>query len=144
MSKPISVRVIFILIGCLTIAGCGCGAPGIPVLATSAPNDDGYLLNGVHDFEGILRRPVDAEERWVLDWRFTFPTGGYSVEDVELVVLESFPEQVHVTYTVKVPAPWEFVTQAISEVAGTERIDVSSDALFDIRIVEACNHGIRP
>ena len=99
--------------------------------ADSTPTDTGYSFSGIYDLAATLDR---TQEGWVLDGSFTFPTSGYTVIGPEIVVLESFPEQVIIEFTVIPPAPDEIVLQVITMETFNATIDVSDQATFTLTV----------
>jgi hypothetical protein len=57
----------------------------------------------------------------------------------KVLVLESYPEQVHITFQVMPPSPNQMVLQVITEVPiAPVTIAVSDEATFDVRFQTLC------
>jgi len=134
--------------GALLASGCPLDLPGnggggdswnddTAVRLTPLSGRFGYALEGPHDFLGSLTKEESTDLTWHLAGDFAFPTSGYTVDDPEGRVAESYPEQVYVTLTVRSPAPGSAVAQVITHIPVTANFDVSNEAQFRIRIVDA-------
>jgi len=133
---PTRARVFLAGLATLALAGCPCN---LVLPAGIVPIDGGpdLRVTGAYGLEGELIAP-EGDTPWIFDAQSTFRTGGFSVGAPEVVVLESFPEQVIIRLPVAVPPPGSAVTQVITEVPVTASIDVSADAIFDVVIQQTC------
>lgn len=128
--------------GMFLAGGCPCITPGNgsndgeSVRLTPYADRLGYALEGPHDFVGSLTKQDVDDPEWHLEGDFTFPTAGYTVDEPDIRVAESYPEQVFVTITVTPPAPGSIVAQVITHVPVTADIAASNLAQFRILIVE--------
>jgi hypothetical protein len=95
----------------------------------------GYGLSGPIGFVGTLTKDQLTDPAWHLEGSFSVPTGGYAVEAPEIIVAESYPEQVSVTLRVTVPAPDAIVTQMAGVIPVAADITASNEAKFTIQII---------
>ncbi len=93
----------------------------------------GYGLAGAFGFTGSLTKQALTDPAWLLEGTFTFPTGGYAVALQEILIAESYPEQVSVTIVVTPPPPNVPVPQVITQASVTAEIAVANGATFKIR-----------
>jgi hypothetical protein len=94
-----------------------------------------YGFSGRYDLSGTLVWTADTGE-WEMEGSFTFPTGGYSVLPADILVAESFPEQVFITLKVLQPAPGAITTQALEEQAFSRTFQASSEARITMVLQE--------
>ena len=119
---------------------CDCGKgdeTGAIVQMTPFSGRFGYGLSGPYGFLGSLTKDQLTDPAWRLEGNFVFPTGGYTVEDPVIIVLESYPEQVSVNIKVTPPPPDAIVTQMVTVVPVTADITASNEAKFTIRVTGA-------
>lgn len=102
----------------------------------------GYVVEGPYGFAGTLARPASAGEAWRFAGTFAFPTPGYTVLR-EIEIAESFPEQVHIRFSVLKPGPG-FWPQVIEFVDVDEAIAVSPEATFRVSLESRCLPGGAP
>ncbi|MBX7258860.1 MAG: protease complex subunit PrcB family protein [Candidatus Hydrogenedentes bacterium] len=125
------------LVLAMLVAACACrsSAPEPQVVeqdvVLDARAEGGYTFKGPYGLAGTLTYGADG---WSLNGVFQFPTGGYRVSGVDVNVLKSLPEQVHITIYVSSPPKDAMTTQVITEVAINRAISVSSSARFAIRV----------
>lgn len=121
-----------------SLSGCFC----VPVTATAVvepiPGELGYTVTGSYDLEGTITKDSPSDPDWTFDGSFVFTTGGYSVAEPEVVVMESFPEQVRITLPVTPPPPGAIVTQALEEVFVAASIYASNEAQFEVIVRTDC------
>jgi len=133
-----SVAILLCAAAAVALSGCPCGGPGVPATLTPLEDQLGYEIDGLWDFSGTLTKPESEGGNWVLEGSFVFATGGFEVQDPEVIVRESFPEQVSVILTVVPPPPGAPVTQVITEVPVRAEIAASDEAMFEVLIRTAC------
>jgi len=117
------------------VAGCPNGTASVKSEFPLIPEGGGYTFTGSLGLEGTLTHDADAGA-WMLKGSFTFPTGGYTLHPVEVVVMESYPEQVRVVFRVTKPGPGAMVTMALVEAPFQEQIAVSREATFTLETKE--------
>jgi len=100
----------------------------------------GYGLSGAFSFTGTLTKQALTEPAWYLEGTFTFPTGGYAVGEPNIIVAESYPEQVSVTLGITAPPPDAMVTQVITQASISADIAVANGATFKIH-TRTCTPG---
>lgn len=133
---------VWLACGALLLGGCPWIAPGNGnnegESVRLTPYDDrlGYALEGPYSFVGSLTKDDAGDPEWHLEGDFTFPTAGYTVDEPDIRIAESYPEQVFITITVTPPAPGSVVAQVITHVPVTADIAASNQAQFRILIVE--------
>ena len=132
----IAVRCL-IAVGAVTaLTGCPCFGPGVPAQLTPFADEPGYNLTGPFDLEGQLT--LGMEGMWELNASFLFPTSGYVVAEPEVIVRESFPEQVTFLLRVTPPPPDAVVLQVITEVPVQAVVEVDVNATFEVLVETAC------
>lgn len=133
MAPFIAVLILF----AAATAGCPCPCHNnANVEMTPFSGRFGYGLEGPHDFVGALTKEALTDANWSLEGEFTFPTGGYTVGEPEVMIAESYPEQVRVTIEVTPPAPGTIVTQVVTKVPVSAQIPASNEATFRIEVVD--------
>jgi hypothetical protein len=120
------------------LAGCPCGTQTLPVELTPFSGVFGYRLDGPYGFEGRLTKDSLDDADWVLEGTFYFPDSCYTVLGPQIIVRESFPEQVDVTMRVMLPRPDLGCLTVITEVPVSYRIRASNQAQFQIAVKEYC------
>jgi hypothetical protein len=99
----------------------------------------GYGFEGPYGFVGSLTKQELTDPDWHLEGEFRFPTAGYVVEDPVVRILESYPEQVHVSIGVIPPSPGRVVAQVITRACVSVDIPASNEAQFTIRVLTHSN-----
>jgi len=125
----------FAVVGMVAFAGCFCIDITTPTVMRLLDNGTGYTVEGSYNFEGTL---TYSNGRWNLAGSFVFNTGGYAVAEPDIIIMESFPEQVIVTLTVTPPPPGAIVTQVITEVPVAAQFDVSEEAEIAVFVRTQC------
>jgi hypothetical protein len=116
-------------------AGCPYATTPVKSEVPLVPEVGGYTFTGSLGLEGALTYDADAGA-WKLKGSFTFPTGGFTLHPVEVVVMESYPEQVRVVFRITKPGPGAMVTMALVEAPFEEQIAVSREATFTLETKE--------
>jgi len=107
-------------------------AEGMKPVELAQLADGGYTLKGPYGFNGTLTHGDKGP--WTLKARFVFPTAGYSVGEVKILVEKTLPEHVMITVPVTVPPKDAALAQAQTEEPVTETIAVSHRATFEVHI----------
>lgn len=128
-----ATKLLLLSLASVLIAGCPCLPSGDFTLTEAA---GGYLVDGPYHFEGSLTRPAAAGESWLFTGRFVFPTPGYKVIQ-EIDIAESFPEQVHIRFSVLHPPPGP-LPQVLDEVPVSAAIRVAPEATFRVSLETRC------
>lgn len=126
------------------LAGCPC--PEITEEITFTQSSDGlrYTLEGPYDLVGTLSKSTAEDLTWELEAVLTVPTGGYTVSAPDIVIRESFPEQVVVNIYVETPSPGEAVAQVVGFIPVEAEISASTDASFEGSIISSCSGILLP
>lgn len=95
----------------------------------------GYGLSGPFDFTGELTKDTLEDAAWRLTGTFNFPTSGYELLEPEIIIRESYPEQVSVIFRINAPAPDAPVLMIYTSVTVSAEIAVANGATFDITTV---------
>ncbi len=98
---------------------------------------EGYVL-AADEFDGTLEWDDGI---WTFHGQFTFRTGGYQVEDPQITVRESHPEQVEIVLSVIEPPDDAMVTQVITEIPVEATFDASREATFEVWIERRVAQG---
>ena len=93
-----------------------------------------HTVSGPYGLKGMLTK--SSGEPWVFDASLTFPTGGYSVGEPEVLVKKSLPEQVDISIPVTPPAKDAIVTQALVTKSVRTTLNVSDGAQFSVYVVQ--------
>ena len=121
--------------------GPDCAAPVTIAVIPESDSQQEYRVSGMR-FEGTLHTngpEMIAVPVWRLTGTFTFPTGGYRLLEPEILVAESYPEQV--TVTLGYVAPSGPAIQIIVQEPVDLRIGTfAPGARFTIR-VKSCTEG---
>lgn len=130
---------VFALAGAAALfSGCPCDPPSQGEL-TPFSGRFGYFVEGPWGFEGALTKENPGDEEWALEGTFRFPTSGYLVFPTKVLALESYPEQVHITFQVLPPSPNQMVLQVITEAPiAPVTIAASDEATFEVRFQSLC------
>lgn len=118
------------------LAGCPCDFT-VPALLLPLPNAAGYGFSGLWDLRGSITRG-EGNAPWAVHWEITFPTGGYEIEVEDVLIAESFPEQVRIIFRVTPPPPGSIVTQAIVTEEGDFTVQVDTNATFKVDVKTGC------
>ena len=128
-----------LLLPCTILAAvslCGCPTIARDVTLTPFAEGLGFTISGPYGLEGTLTKDEASGGNWVLDAWFAFPSAGYEVGEVEVVVGESYPEQVWITIPVSAPGPGCGCAAVITVVPVQTTIQVSDGASFSIEVRE--------
>lgn len=128
---------LFFVVGGLFLSGCPCENPTEGEL-TPFSGRYGYYVEGPWGFEGALTKETLDDAEWKLEGSFQFPTSGYLVMPAQIEILESYPEQVHITFQVFAPGSNQMVLQVISEVPVEATIAASNEAVFSVSFQSMC------
>lgn len=120
------------------LSGCPCGTDELPVTLTAFSGRFGYYLSGPYGFDGSLTKENLGDAEWTLEGTFQFPTSGYAMLGPEILVMESYPEQVTVRMRVVPPPAGSVVLQVITPRTVTYKITASDQAAFTISVEEYC------
>lgn len=132
------LAVFALAVSAAVFSGCPCDPPVRGEL-TPFSGRFGYFVEGPWGFEGALTKENLGDAAWILEGTFQFPTSGYIVFPTKVLVLESYPEQVHITFQVMPPSPNQMVLQVITEVSiAPVTIAASDEATFDVRFQTLC------
>lgn len=101
------------------------------VVLTPLDDGTGYRVSGPQHLEGTLR--YDGEQ-WHLVATFTFPTAGYTVEDLDVAVLKRLPEEVRIAIPYQPPPIDALVAQVLTEAPVAWSGSVSRDATFTLEV----------
>jgi len=130
----------------LTLVCCGCvlfqsgngvveGREGVkPAKLKQATGVPAYTVTGPYELTGTITLVTNTPPLWRADLAFTFPTGGYTVGEPEIIVEKSLPERVTMVLPVTPPAADAMVTQALTTVAVETTVSVSSEASFEVYV----------
>jgi hypothetical protein len=127
---------IVMLVPALLFSGCPCDF-SVPALVLPLPGNAGYGFSGLWELRGSITRG-EGGAPWAVHWEITFPTGGYAVEVEDVLIAESFPEQVRIIFRVTPPPPGSIVTQAIVTEEGDFTVDVDANATFKVEVKTGC------
>jgi len=137
-AKAMYIKSFAVLLLTVSLTGCFCVPIQAPAIIEPLDTGLGYTIEGSYNFEGVLFKENESDPKWKLEGSFVFNTGGYTVAEPEVVVMESFPEQVAITLTVTPPPFGAIVTQALTEVAVSAEIYASNEADFTVKIQTDC------
>ena len=113
----------------------GDGCVETPVQLIPFSGRFGYGLRGPFDFTGELTKDSLEEAAWRLTGTFNFPTSGYGLLEPEIIIRESYPEQVSVIFRINAPAPDAPVLLVYTSVTVSAEIAVANGATFDMTVV---------
>lgn len=106
-----------------------------PVELTPFSGRFGYGLAGPFDFTGELTKDSLEDPAWRLTGTFNFPSSGFEVLEPEIIIRESYPEQVSVTFRINAPAPDAPVLQVYTSITVSAEIAVANGATFEMTTV---------
>lgn len=120
------------------VTGCPCGE-SVQGELTSFSGRFGYFVEGPWGFQGALTKENLDDPEWKFEGTFQFPSSGYFALPPAVEVLESSPEQVHITLNVMTPLGDQAVLPVITPVTiRTTAIAASDEAVFDVRFAPMC------
>jgi len=135
-----TLRPVIIILLCgmtMLLSGCPCGEPAEAAL-TPLSGRFGYYVQGPFGLEATITKEALDDAEWTFEGSFTFPSSGYLLLPHMVEVMESYPEQVHVTLYVWTPSPGQIVLPVLTEAPVNITFTASNEAQFTVRIVPLC------
>ena len=124
-----------LVLGSCVLAGCPCGEE-MPVELTPLSGPFGYHVEGPWGLEGTLTKAELTDAVWRLEATFQFPSSGYTLLAPQVMVAESYPEQVSIE--IPVLQPEGVVLPVITERQVVVEVPASNEAEFDIVVAPYC------
>lgn len=136
----ITPRFVFIALLCgiaMLLSGCPCDDPE-EAARTPLSGRFGYYVQGPFGLEATITKATLDDVEWTFKGNFTFPSSGYLLLPHRAEVMESYPEQVHITFYVWKPSPGQIVLPALTEAPVNITFAASNEAQFTVRVVPLC------
>ncbi|HNR30348.1 MAG TPA: hypothetical protein PKI11_05625 [Candidatus Hydrogenedentes bacterium] len=130
--------VVVAVLAAVVLSGCPCGNPDLPVTLIPLSGPFGYAVRGPYGLEGHLTKENLTDAEWRLRGSFQFPNSGYAVLGPEVLVMESYPEQVLIRLRVLLPAPGTITLPVITERPVAVDVAASNEAVFTVVVQERC------
>ncbi|HNZ49233.1 MAG TPA: hypothetical protein PLY90_11385 [Candidatus Hydrogenedentes bacterium] len=106
------------------------------VTITAMEDTLGYTLSApFYQFSGTLTKE-SSKDPWKLKADFYLPNSGCYVSDPEILIAESYPEQVKITLTVNPAPPGMIILPAFFVKSAEAEIQASDEAVFSVVLVD--------
>ncbi|NLN92072.1 MAG: hypothetical protein GX130_02025 [Candidatus Hydrogenedens sp.] len=125
-----------LLTGCHIVSASDWDTKGENIPLTPLEDGTGYsLYSSVYGLQGTLTKKPDSKEPWKLEGKISLPSSGYNLKEPEILVAESYPEQVSITLTVVPPPRGTIVLPAFFWYSFEAEIQASAEAQFSVKLI---------